>query len=146
MRLHLNFILAAMVLGAASYALWYQSGSKDHPSFAKVTAAPVRNKIQTAVPIKVAINPQKTEREALLWIDHVRKIPGAAELLDEILSSLKVKGDSVVSLENIPRDATGSFALNDDLYKSMISDPVIRKKWLQLMGLIVRSAQLPERD
>ena len=146
MRLRLLVIAVPIVFGVAISVSRHSFEGAFHPRDVAASPAHIRGETPPIAATRIARDSPHPEQASLLWIDGIRKIPGAAELLDEILDYIKKSNDSSFSFENIPRGATGSFVLNDALYETMISDPVIRQKWLRLMKLIVENARPQERD
>lgn len=69
------------------------------------------------------------------YLDGIRRIPGAAPLLDDVIAYLKDDGDDL-SLDDLPVDDEGMIALDDPLTEKLIKNPAIKAKWDQLMALI----------
>ncbi len=71
------------------------------------------------------------------YIDSIRRIPGAAPLVDEIIDYLKEDGEpDDFSLSDLPVDDSGMISLDGVASEKMIKNPAIRAKWDQLMALI----------
>lgn len=74
-------------------------------------------------------------------LDRIRKIPGAAPLLDEVIAALKEDDQETNSLDHIETDEHGLAEISDEAIEQMISDPALRAKWDQLMTMV---AEHPE--
>jgi len=75
--------------------------------------------------------------QGLATIEALRIIPGASELIDDIVYLFERDDENAFSLSNIPTDDNGLATIDRDISKHMIKDPEMRKKWNQLMDLIV---------
>ncbi len=69
------------------------------------------------------------------YLDGIRRIPGAAPLLDEIISHLKDGGQDLSPID-LPVDDEGMIALDDPMTETLIKSPEIKAKWDQLVALI----------
>lgn len=82
------------------------------------------------------LTPDQAQMAAgVAYLDGIRRIPGAAPLLDEIISHLKDGGQDL-SLNDLPVDDEGMIALDDPMTETLIKNPEIKAKWDQLMALI----------
>jgi hypothetical protein len=73
----------------------------------------------------------------LAYLDHLRALPGARELVDEVVAYLQGPGANDFSLDGVPTDEHGAFVLSEDTVNQMIRDPGIRAKWMRLMKIIL---------
>jgi len=94
-----------------------------------------------SVPAEVAADPRV--EAALLAVERLRAIPGAASRVDRILAYLKGPGRGVVTLAHLPRDARGVARLDDDALARVIPDPEVRAAWRELAALVARARRAP---
>jgi hypothetical protein len=87
-------------------------------------------------PAAAAVDDESFARLELEQLDRLRKIPGAAPLLDDILAYLKNDPDDSVSLDNLPTDEHGLAEIDDEAIERLIPDAELRAKWEKLAELI----------
>lgn len=68
----------------------------------------------------------------LEYLDAIRRIPGAAPLLDDVIEYLD-KGDG------LPVDDDGMITLDDPMNEKLIKNPEVKAKWEKLMALIAQN-------
>lgn len=98
------------------------------------------NELATEPPVRDEPSPAQIEAKEIAsgldYLDSIRKIPGAAPLVDDIVAYLKADDGASFSVEGLDSGAGGLAVVDADANRKMIKDPVIREKWEQLMKLI----------
>lgn len=70
------------------------------------------------------------------YLDEIRRIPGAAPLLNDIMDYLQNDSGEDLAVSDLPVDDDGIIALDDPMSEKVIKDPAIKAKWDELMALI----------
>lgn len=75
----------------------------------------------------------RADEMAMLQLEHMRSIPGAQELVDEVTYELERDPD-LINFDNL--QSNEMIELDENFYEKLIPNPEFRKKWLQLMAFI----------